>query len=89
MSDIKINNVTNRNGDTGPIIAGVSTVSSSAFMVMPSGNTEIRGAASWVWSWYLLQCRDTPAIMNMLVTMLRVMMTFFSNLDCFLLISVG
>ena len=46
MSDIKINNVTNRNGDTGPIIAGVSTVSSSAFMVMPSGDTAIRGAGS-------------------------------------------
>ena len=28
------------------MIAGVSTVSTSAFMVMPSGNTEIRGAGS-------------------------------------------
>ena len=46
MSDIKINNITNRSGDGGPVIAGVSTVSSSAFMVMPSGNTEIRGAGS-------------------------------------------
>ena len=44
MSDLKINNITNRSGDSGPVIAGVSTVSSSAFMVMPSGNTEIRGA---------------------------------------------
>ena len=46
MSDLKINNITNRTGDTGPVIAGVSTVSTSAFMVMPSGNTEVRGAGS-------------------------------------------
>ena len=46
MSDIKINNITNRSGDGGPVIAGVSTVSSSAFMVMPSGDTAIRGAGS-------------------------------------------
>ena len=46
MSDLKINNITNRSGDNGPTIAGVSTVSSSAFMIMPSGNTEIRGASS-------------------------------------------
>ena len=46
MSDLKINNITNRGSDGGPVIAGVSTVSTSAFMVMPSGNTEIRGAGS-------------------------------------------
>ena len=46
MSDIKINNITNRVGDSGPTIAGVSTVSSSAFMIMPSGDTAIRGAGS-------------------------------------------
>ena len=46
MSQIRINNLTNKTGDTGPTVAGVSTVSSSAFMVMPSGNTEIRGAGS-------------------------------------------
>ena len=46
MSDFKINNITNRSGDGGSVIAGVSTVSTSAFMVMPSGNTEIRGAGS-------------------------------------------
>ena len=45
MSDLKINNITNRTGDNGPTIAGVSTVSSS-FMVMPSGDTAIRGAGS-------------------------------------------
>ena len=46
MSDLKINNITNSSGDGGPVIAGVSTVATSAFMVMPSGNTEIRGAGS-------------------------------------------
>ncbi len=46
MSEIKINNITNKSGDGGPVIAGVSTVSTSAFMVMPGGNTEIRGAGS-------------------------------------------
>ena len=46
MSQIRINNLTNKIGDSGPTIAGVSTVSTSAFMVMPSGNAEIRGAGS-------------------------------------------
>ena len=46
MSDLKINNITNRSGDGGPVIAGVSTVSTSAFMVIPSGDTAIRGAGS-------------------------------------------
>ena len=46
MSDLRINNITGRDGNSGPVIAGVSTVSTSAFMVMPNGNTEIRGAGS-------------------------------------------
>ena len=46
MSNLKINNITNRSGDGGPVIAGVSTVSTSAFMIMPSGDTAIRGAGS-------------------------------------------
>ena len=46
MSDLKVNNITSRDGNHGPIIAGVSTVSSNAFMIMPVGNTEIRGAGS-------------------------------------------
>ena len=46
MSDFKINNITNRGGNGGPVVAGVSTVSTSAFMVMPSGNIEIRGSGS-------------------------------------------
>ena len=46
MSDLRVNNITNSGGGTGPVIAGVSTVSSTAFMIMPSGNTEVRGAGS-------------------------------------------
>ncbi len=43
MSDIKINNITDRSGSSGPIFAGISTVSTDEFMVMPSGRTEYRG----------------------------------------------
>ena len=43
MSDIKINNITDRTGNNGPVFAGISTVSTEAFMVMPSGPTEYRG----------------------------------------------
>ena len=46
MSQIRINNLTNKTGDTGPTIAGICTVSSNAFMIMPSGDTAIRGARS-------------------------------------------
>jgi len=46
MSDLRVNNITNSGGGTGPVIAGVSTVSSTAFMIMPTGNTEVRGAGS-------------------------------------------
>ena len=46
MSDIKVNNITSRDGNHGPIVAGVSTVASTGFMIMPAGNTEIRGASS-------------------------------------------
>ena len=44
MSDLKINNISNRSGDGGPVIAGVSTVSSSTFIGMPNSNTAFRGA---------------------------------------------
>ncbi len=42
MSDLRINNITDRTGDSGPVIAGVSTVSSGQFVV-PVGPTEFRG----------------------------------------------
>ena len=43
MSELRINNITDRVGSSGPTIAGVSTVSSTSHMVMPSGPTEMRG----------------------------------------------
>jgi len=46
MSQIRINNLTNKTGNNGPTVAGICTVSSNAFMVMPSGDTAIRGAGS-------------------------------------------
>ena len=43
MSELRINNITDRVGSSGPIIAGVSTVTSTSHMTMPSGPTEMRG----------------------------------------------
>ena len=43
MSELRINNITDTAGSNGPIIAGVSTVTSTSHMVMPSGPTEMRG----------------------------------------------
>ena len=46
MSELRINNITNSGGNGGPVVAGISTVSTSTFMVMPIGNTEVRSAGS-------------------------------------------
>ena len=43
MSDLRINNITDRTGDSGPVIAGVSTVSSTGAFTIPVGPTEYRG----------------------------------------------
>ena len=43
MSDLNINNITDRTGNAGPIIAGVSTVSSTGAFTVPVGPTEMRG----------------------------------------------
>ncbi len=43
MSDLKINNITDRTGSCGPVIAGVSTVSTTGVFVVPVGPTEFRG----------------------------------------------
>ena len=43
MSDLKINNITDRTGDSGPVIAGVSTVTSTGAFTVPVGPTEFRG----------------------------------------------
>ncbi len=42
MSNFKVNHITNKGGDYGPTIAGVSTVSSTGAMRIPSGNTGMR-----------------------------------------------
>ena len=43
MSELRINNITDRVGSSGPIIAGVSTVTSTSHMTKPNGPTEMRG----------------------------------------------
>ena len=43
MSDLKINNITDRLGESGPVIAGICTVTSTGAFVVPSGATEYRG----------------------------------------------
>ena len=43
MSDLRINNITDRTGGSGPVIAGVSTVSSTGAFTVPVGPTEYRG----------------------------------------------
>ena len=43
MSDLKINNITDRTGGSGPVIAGVSTVTGTGAFTIPDGPTEMRG----------------------------------------------
>ena len=43
MSDFKINSIATKQGQHGPVIAGVSTVNSTGCMKIPSGPTEMRG----------------------------------------------
>ena len=43
MSDLRINNITDRTGDSGPVFAGVSTVTSTGAFTVPVGPTEYRG----------------------------------------------
>ena len=43
MSDLKINNITDRTGDSGTVIAGVSTVTSTGAFTVASGPTSHRG----------------------------------------------
>jgi len=43
MSDLRINNITNRTGASGPVIAGVSTVTGTGAFTVPVGPTEYRG----------------------------------------------
>ena len=43
MSDFKINSIATKEGQHGPVIAGVSTINSTGCMKIPSGPTENRG----------------------------------------------
>ena len=43
MSDLRINNITDRTGGSGPVIAGLSTVSSTGAFTVPVGDTAHRG----------------------------------------------
>ena len=43
MSDFKVNSIATKQGQHGPVIAGVSTVNSTGCMKIPSGPTEFRG----------------------------------------------
>ena len=43
MSDFRIDKITNRTGDTGPQIAGISTFTGTSGMAIPSGPTAYRG----------------------------------------------
>jgi hypothetical protein len=43
MSDFKINSITTKQGQHGPVIAGVSTINSTGCMKIPSGPTYYRG----------------------------------------------
>ena len=43
MSQFRINSITNKEGTSGPVIAGVSTNNSTGCMIIPAGPTENRG----------------------------------------------
>ena len=43
MSDFKVNSIATKQGQHGPVIAGVSTINSTGCMKIPSGPTEFRG----------------------------------------------
>tara|TARA_B100000287_G_scaffold4645_1_gene4536 strand:+ start:171 stop:1184 length:1014 start_codon:yes stop_codon:yes gene_type:complete len=43
MSDLRINNITDRTGGSGPVFAGISTVSTTGAFTVPVGPTEMRG----------------------------------------------
>ena len=43
MSEIKVNNIQSLSGTNGPVISGITTVSSTGYMMVPAGPTEYRG----------------------------------------------
>ena len=44
MSEIRVNNITNRDGTAGPSIAGIPVVDSNSHFVVPTGRTGQRSA---------------------------------------------
>ena len=42
MSNFKVNHITSKSGKNGPVLAGITTVSSTGSMRIPSGNTNYR-----------------------------------------------
>ena len=60
MSDFRINNITDRTGDSGPVIAGVSTVSSTGAFTVPVGPTEMRGGRGRA----VVVLGATPSVVN-------------------------
>ena len=46
MSQFNVNSITNKHGDFGPVISGVSTNNSTGCMIIPAGSTEKRGPRS-------------------------------------------
>ena len=62
MSDLKINNITDRTGGSGPVIAGVSTVSSTGAFTVPVGPTEYRGGRGRA----VVHCGGYPSFINTL-----------------------
>ena len=43
MADFNVNHITSKSGKNGPVFAGITTVSSTGSMRIPSGPTEHRG----------------------------------------------
>jgi len=43
MSQISVNDITSLDGKSGPVISGITTVSSTGYMMVPAGPTEYRG----------------------------------------------
>ena len=60
MSEIRVNNITNRDGSTGTTVAGIPVVDSTSHFVVPSGNTAERGSRGRG----LFGGGDTPADVN-------------------------
>ena len=42
MSDLKIDNITDRSGSSGPVITGICTATGTGTFAVPSGPTEYR-----------------------------------------------